>query len=1633
MPSPPVEAERSHVIEIFNANAGKGTLKKRLGATSSLILMAQEIGYHDWECEALSSWSLANGWTAIIVPGEKGLGRLASAGVAVFARQGIGLRGPVYPDDGRKARQSSSNNTIAFGSELVPHRAQHVVVDVPGWPSFNLFNLYLHTAEGMSARNAKILMNIGLAMAGQLAPSIIGGDWNMSAAEVEASTFPKQANVAIVQPADITCRTAKANTTIDYFAMTSAAIRLLKEVRVDRKWAIKPHRPVLVELTTLGDKLQYLTYTGGKKIDHVIVHGPMLPEPDWDAELCYAEASVDIATHGDVDAAWHFLGQAWAKFATKVGARLCHLTGSDAVQCDSYANTVRPRWVEYTYEGKDAEGIQSIADGWKWFQDGLSCIALLKSPGSGVDQTKLRDEIHGFQTSQYPGQGANHRLDATITHARRQLSSAATSAEDINLLLEEAEEDVQLAKQEADRDSSDRWKDWCDGASQNGAGRLHRVTSYKHVQAPTIVTGKQSEFSAHPHRIVEAMEEQYASLWKASAQAPVAWVPDRTALARSTPSQIRGASKSFTTRTSSSIDGLHPSHFQHLSDAALCVLGALWEASERIGLLPRQLTWMVMPMLPKAMGGHRLIILYSASYRVWQRARRHELDELKHAIERKYWGASSGRSAVDSAWLLAAKTEASAMQCRHTATVIADYSKYYETIPLEQARDKLVRLGAKTAQIKLVYNQWRGPRIIRLRTHHGGRPRHAVDGLPAGDGYADIVIKAHAVEEYDRYVTLFPLVRFSSYIDDTSLGLESGSKKMVIEMAVAAAEGFQLTAQRLGAKLNDKFAIIGSSQDITNEIVHRLGVDGKAGTRSTPYLGTDFAGGRSRGAPRTRGKYKQRLNRHSRRLKKLQKFRRAMPTKASERIGRIFRTGARPALTYGIEVNGVSDSELDRLRKEYHRHQKPYHGGVSASAKLVLLGDPAAREAFAPALQWCRMLWLAKVNPQVSIVPTAALLSWWKAAVSDVGVLAKWSQTRGPLQRAALSIQRAGWTAISGVVWKNHIGEDVRIDQITPPMLERLLGQGLARKHELRLGLKWFADPETRVSFDFLRAQARPKSRKYNAHQKFCINTCAVGGTWTKARAKEEGYITDGKCACGAVDTLAHRLADCMLPHIAEARQAAEVSPEFIQWIRDHPDDKKFLSGCFTFKDQDIPMLNTGAKACVVDALGRDTTSTPDTMVADALGTDVSFAEFAIDGSCSKPLLITLQRAGWAVTLLDPDTDVPLRTMYAPVPSTLPQTSAMAEYLAFAFTGQAADRRCWAYADFMGTVKAAAATIEKQLAVNSLYGGVMSFARDMDGYQYIEKVAHVKAHRSGDAYAQLTAEDRRLTDGNIVADRFAKAGAEMHDAVSAEFQEEMTVGQERAASLARLVAHILPLYPKDEERWSRATSGFKKVRSTRQHGWHQWVDTDMGQQCSQCLQLRRQGEHDELTGCRGTPTFLVDFLKAPMGHRLVAVNQKGDLTSVSGGTVFVCVGCGAWAQQRRKLKLRSACVAPTTKGAEVLQNLRQGVGPHRKLAKHIDATVQLKRLVREEAKPVRVTTSIQRADPEGPYTFEVRMAALHERIKHKERERSQALDERNTLLGQSHAASLAETMGGTSASTPPGRHDSLHRTPGHTR
>eukprot|EP00959_Pyramimonas_sp_CCMP1952_P334196 6999207-Pyramimonas_sp.AAC.1 len=105
-------------------------------------------------------------------------------------------------------------------------------------------------------------------------------------------------------------------------------------------------------------------------------------------------------------------------------------------------------------------------------------------------------------------------------------------------------------------------------------------------------------------------------------------------------------------------------------------------------------------------------------HRIWQRLRRPTLSEVMGTLDRGYWGATLGRSAVDFAWALAARSEADTANHRFSVLVVADFSKYSETIDLSRLRDKCMAFRVPSPLLKLVFTVWQAPRILRMRQHH---------------------------------------------------------------------------------------------------------------------------------------------------------------------------------------------------------------------------------------------------------------------------------------------------------------------------------------------------------------------------------------------------------------------------------------------------------------------------------------------------------------------------------------------------------------------------------------------------------------------------------------------------------------------------------------------------------------------------------------------------------------------------------------------------------------------------------------------------------------------------------------------------------------------------------------------------
>ena len=142
----------------------------------------------------------------------------------------------------------------------------------------------------------------------------------------------------------------------------------------------------------------------------------------------------------------------------------------------------------------------------------------------------------------------------------------------------------------------------------------------------------------------------------------------------------------------------------------------------------------------------------------------------------------------------------------------------------------------------------------------------------------------------------------------------------------------------------------------------------------------------------------------------------------------VTRAGALAATEYGASVNGVSDKELEQLRTLASAGMTPAAQGRSLTALLAIKGDPTARAAVAPILQWARTVWRTDVKSDGGDTTAADLVAaWLETAEQRQCLVAKngtrrWGQIRGPIGAMFLSLDRISWRTDDGINLVDDLG-----------------------------------------------------------------------------------------------------------------------------------------------------------------------------------------------------------------------------------------------------------------------------------------------------------------------------------------------------------------------------------------------------------------------------------------------------------------------------------------------------------------------------------------------------------------------------------------------------------------------------------
>ena len=174
-----------------------------------------------------------------------------SAGTAVLAALHIGARPVDISETIRQVIEGFGGQQVGIDAEWVRARLQVVVIDAGFRHGFALASLYCLHAIGVSGPNV-ILLEVLAATLDMLGlPWVVGGDWNLSPAELEQSSWLSVVDGAIKASGSSTCAGGAGNE-LDFFVVSVAFNQGTFALEQVHHAGTSPHVPVLMRISNVS-------------------------------------------------------------------------------------------------------------------------------------------------------------------------------------------------------------------------------------------------------------------------------------------------------------------------------------------------------------------------------------------------------------------------------------------------------------------------------------------------------------------------------------------------------------------------------------------------------------------------------------------------------------------------------------------------------------------------------------------------------------------------------------------------------------------------------------------------------------------------------------------------------------------------------------------------------------------------------------------------------------------------------------------------------------------------------------------------------------------------------------------------------------------------------------------------------------------------------------------------------------------------------------------------------------------------------------------------------------------------------------------------------------------------------------
>jgi len=490
------------------------------------------------------------------------------------------------------------------------------------------------------------------------------------------------------------------------------------------------------------------------------------------------------------------------------------------------------------------------------------------------------------------------------------------------------------------------------------------------------------------------------------------------------PLALRTAALSFSAGTGVGADNSAPRAVARLSDDLIKALCGILMSIELLGVWPRSIWLVLIVLLPKADGGRRPIGLFPQLVRLWGRARAIVARQWEAAQARPYLFGGAGKGAQRAAWQVAFKAETAALKTHSYAESLLDLIKAFERVPHHLLVRAARQQGYSLWLLRLSLSSYRLRRSIGVDAVYS-RLVLAACGITAGSTFATSELRLLLIGAIDMVISVWCTVEVFVYVDDMTLAATGSwtSAEALVAGATDMLVGILENDLHLAVSLTKSLAV-GSSLKVAKR-VQQISVTGKVvATKAAKLLGTPSGGGKRRAI----GASKLRVRKFVAKVKRVQEVHKAG---ASAKL--VVRAAGTPAITYGVEVMGMSDCHLQSARVAIATAVAPAAGGKNPDC--ILLAADAQGGTLDPAF-----------DAHVLLVKVWAMAYWqhWQAwtvlddafykAVASLQTVVRtpWDKVTGPVSALVASIWRLGWTVLRPTCFRDDRGELVDIIAESP-------------------------------------------------------------------------------------------------------------------------------------------------------------------------------------------------------------------------------------------------------------------------------------------------------------------------------------------------------------------------------------------------------------------------------------------------------------------------------------------------------------------------------------------------------------------------------------------------------------------------